>query len=202
VSTSGPRSKHSFWGPGAVEWPSLRIASASPRNDLTTNNKSRRATKHRDASNKHSQTVLVFDRLGEPTQAARHCVGSHHNDSRSYRHGYAILSRTNESGQSRSPAKREAEKAEWHRRIELRYEIRKLALDAVKAGIRARGDKLSLYSHAQLMTQANAMIGPWLVEQAKRQIAERNSQDMSKEERPAIQKLLLNETHAQNGATT
>jgi hypothetical protein len=98
--------------------------------------------------------------------------------------------------------KREAEKAEWHRRIELRYEIRKLALDAVKAGIRATGDKLSLYSHAQLMTQANAMIGPWLVEQAKQQIAERNSQDMSKEERPAIQKLLLNETHAQNGATT
>ena len=34
-------------------------------------------------------------------------------------------------------AKREAEKAEWHRRAELRYEIRKLAMDAVKAGIRA-----------------------------------------------------------------
>jgi hypothetical protein len=34
--------------------------------------------------------------------------------------------------------KREAEKAEWHRRIELRYEIRKLAFDAVKAGIRGR----------------------------------------------------------------
>jgi len=31
----------------------------------------------------------------------------------------------------------------------------------------ARGDKLSLYSHAQL-AQANAMIGPWLVAQAKR----------------------------------
>ena len=70
-------------------------------------------------------------------------------------------------------AKREAEQAEWHRRAELRYEIRKLALDAVKAGIRARGDKLSLYSHAQLVAQANAMIGPWLVAQAKRQIAER-----------------------------
>jgi hypothetical protein len=49
----------------------------------------------------------------------------------------------------------------------------KLALDAVKAGIRARGDKLSLYSHAHLVAQANAMIGPWLVAQAKRQIAER-----------------------------
>jgi hypothetical protein len=70
-------------------------------------------------------------------------------------------------------AKRQAEKAEWQRRIELRYEIRKLAMDAVKAGIRARGDKLSLYSHAQLVALANAMIGPWLVAQAKRQIAER-----------------------------
>ena len=70
-------------------------------------------------------------------------------------------------------AKREAEKVEWHRRLEFRCEIRKLALDAVKAGIRARGDKLSLYSHAHLVAQANAMIGPWLVAQAKRQIAER-----------------------------
>ena len=36
-------------------------------------------------------------------------------------------------------AKREAEQAEWHRRAELRYEVRRLAMDAVKAGIRARG---------------------------------------------------------------
>jgi hypothetical protein len=97
-------------------------------------------------------------------------------------------------------AKRDAEKAEWHRRAELRYEIRKLALDAVKAGIRARGDKVQLYSHGLLMAQANAMIGPWLVAQAKRQIAERNSQVMSKGEKPAVQGLPLNETHAQNGA--
>ena len=33
----------------------------------------------------------------------------------------------------------------------MRYEIRKLALDAVKAGIKARGDKFSLYSHALLV---------------------------------------------------
>ena len=39
-------------------------------------------------------------------------------------------------------AKREAEQAEWHRRAELRCEVRQLAIDAVKAGIRARGDKL------------------------------------------------------------
>ena len=75
-------------------------------------------------------------------------------------------------------AKREAEKAEWHRRAELRYEIRKLAMDAVKPRIRARGDKLSLYSHAQLIAQANAMIGPWLVAQAKRQIAERTGHSL------------------------
>ena len=98
-------------------------------------------------------------------------------------------------------AKREAEKAEWHRRIELRYEIRKLAMDAVKAGIRARGDKVQLYSHAQLMAQANAMIGPWLVAQAKAQIAERNSQHLSNPEVPTNRGLLLNETHAQNGVS-
>ena len=97
-------------------------------------------------------------------------------------------------------AKRETEKAEWHRRAELRYEIRKLALEAVKAGIRARGDKLSLYSHAQLVTQANAMIGPWLVAQAKRQIAERNSQDSHKARSPEPQALSLCETHERNGA--
>ena len=89
-------------------------------------------------------------------------------------------------------AKRKAEQAEWQRRIELRCEVRRLALNAVKAGIRARGDKLQLYSHGQLVAQANAMIGPWLVEQAKRQIAERNSQVMSKGEKPA--------TQGQNGA--
>ena len=89
-------------------------------------------------------------------------------------------------------AKRDAEKAEWHRRAELRYEIRKLAMDAVKAGIRARGDKVQLYTHAQLVAQANAMIGPWLIVQAKRLVAERNSRVMSKEEKPATQGLLLN----------
>jgi biotin synthase-related radical SAM superfamily protein len=73
-------------------------------------------------------------------------------------------------------------------------------MDAVKAGIRARGDKVQLYTHAQLVTQSNAMIDPWLVAQAKRQIAERNSQVMSKGEKLAVQGLLLNETHAQNGA--
>jgi hypothetical protein len=96
--------------------------------------------------------------------------------------------------------KREAEQAEWHRRIELSIEVRRMALAATKAAIRARGDKLSLYSHAQLVTMANTMIGPWLVAKAKAQIAERNAQHMIKQEKPAVQGLLLNETHAQNGA--
>jgi hypothetical protein len=146
--------------------------------------------------------VLVFVRISEPAQVpAKDCAGSNHNDNR----GEIVMATQSyrermKAQRAEARAKRQAEQAEWHRRAELRYEIRKLALNAVKAEIRARGDKLSLYSHAQLMAQANAMIGPWLVAQAKRQIAERNSQDMSKGERPAVRGLLLNETHAQNGA--
>ena len=97
-------------------------------------------------------------------------------------------------------AKRKAEQAARQRQIELRCEVHRLALDAVKAVIRARGDKLSLYSHAQLVTQANAMIGPWLVEQAKRQIAERNSQLSHKRRTTEPQGLSLRETHERNGA--
>ena len=36
-------------------------------------------------------------------------------------------------------AKREAEKAEWHRRAELRYEIRKLAIDGAVVGGAGQG---------------------------------------------------------------
>ena len=75
---------------------------------------------------------------------------------------------------------------------------RKLAMDAVKAGIRARGDKVQLYTHAWLVTQSNAMIGPWLVAQAKRQIAERYSQVMSKGEK--LRSRARNRSCAQNGA--
>jgi hypothetical protein len=66
--------------------------------------------------------------------------------------------------------------------------------------VAAGGDKLQLYSHAQLTVMANELIGPWLIEQVKARIAERNSQDMSKGERPAVRGLLLNETHAHKGA--
>jgi hypothetical protein len=45
-------------------------------------------------------------------------------------------------------AEREADQAEWHRRAEVRCEIRKLALGAVKAGTRAR--EISYRSTAKL----------------------------------------------------
>ena len=70
-------------------------------------------------------------------------------------------------------AQREAEKAEWQRRIELSVEVRRMAMAATKAAIRAREDKLQLYTAAQLKVMADAMIGPWLVAQAKARIAER-----------------------------
>jgi hypothetical protein len=97
-------------------------------------------------------------------------------------------------------AKRETEQAEWRRRIELRCEVRRLALDAVKAGIRARGDKVQVYSRASLQAMANELSGPWLIEQVKAQIAARNLEHLSNSEVPANRRVLLNETHAQNGA--
>jgi hypothetical protein len=51
-------------------------------------------------------------------------------------------------------AKREAEQTEWRRRIELRCELRRLALNATKAAIRARGDKVQRYTAAQLKVMA------------------------------------------------
>ena len=47
-------------------------------------------------------------------------------------------------------AQRKLEREAWHRRIELHVEVRRIAMAAVKATIRDRGDKLSLYSLAQL----------------------------------------------------
>jgi hypothetical protein len=76
-------------------------------------------------------------------------------------------------------ARRKAEKAEWRRRVELRCEVRRLALDAVKAGIKARGDKLRLYTRAQLSAMANELISPFLIEQVRAQIAERTGHSLS-----------------------
>ena len=97
-------------------------------------------------------------------------------------------------------AQREAEREAWHRRIELSVEVRRMAMAATKAAIRARGDKLCLYSHAQLVAQANAMIGPWLVAEARARIAERNSQDLHKPRSAEPQALSLCESHERNGA--
>ena len=97
-------------------------------------------------------------------------------------------------------AKREAEKAAWHRRLELMVECRSMAMNLTKAEIRDRGQKLSSYTLAQLRQRAEEMIGPWLVAKARAKIAERNSRIMSNSKRPAAQGLPMLKTHAQNGA--
>ena len=70
-------------------------------------------------------------------------------------------------------AKREAEKAEWLRRAMIVAEVRRRSLEAVKASIRDRGDKVSHYSMAQLRAQADALIGAWLVAQARARVEAR-----------------------------
>jgi hypothetical protein len=57
-------------------------------------------------------------------------------------------------------AKREAEKAAWLRHVTLVAEVRRLSLEAVKASIRDRGDRITLHTYAQLRAQADAMVGP------------------------------------------
>jgi hypothetical protein len=71
-------------------------------------------------------------------------------------------------------AKREAEKAEWLRRAEIIAEARRMAMEAVKAGIRARGDRVQLYRYGELTAKANAMIGPFPIAKARERIAARN----------------------------
>ena len=97
-------------------------------------------------------------------------------------------------------AKRKAEKEAWRRGIELRAVVRRLSLDAAKATIRDRGDRVTDCSPAQLRVMADAFIGPWLVVQAKARIAERKSKHSSNAQSPALQGLRVNETYAQNGA--
>ena len=72
-------------------------------------------------------------------------------------------------------AQRKAEQAARQRQIELRCEVHRLALQMVKAGIQAKGQrKLSTYSRAELTMMANALIAPWFIEQVRAQIAERS----------------------------
>jgi hypothetical protein len=98
-------------------------------------------------------------------------------------------------------AKREAEKAAWHRKLELIVECRSMALALTKAEIRDRGAKISNYTLAQMRQRAEEMIGPWLVAHARARIAERNSRHMSNSKVRMDRALPVNETHAQNGAS-
>jgi hypothetical protein len=50
-----------------------------------------------------------------------------------------------------------------------------MALDAVKETIRARGERITDYRYVDLRTQADEMMGPWLILKAKERIAERKS---------------------------
>ena len=71
----------------------------------------------------------------------------------------------------------------------------------MKAGIQAKGQrKLSTYSRAELTMMANAMIGALVHRAGEGSGSLNETQDMSNGERPAVHGLLLNETHAQNGA--
>jgi hypothetical protein len=107
------------------------------------------------------------------------------------------------AARAEASAQRKAEQAARQRQIELRCEVHRLALAAVKAGIQAKGQrKLSTYSRAELTMMANALIAPWFIEQVRTKIAERerNSKDLHKARSPEPQALSLCETHERNGA--
>jgi hypothetical protein len=104
------------------------------------------------------------------------------------------------AARAQARAQREAERSAQLREIELRVEVRRLAREAVLTCIRANGDKISLYTPAQISAWANTMICKWLIAKAKENIAERNLRHLSKSQTLARRGLPLNETHAQNGA--
>jgi hypothetical protein len=73
-------------------------------------------------------------------------------------------------------AKRFAAEAAWRRLVQVQAEARRPALEATKLAIRDRGDKVHRYTHGELVRQAEEMIGPWLVVQAKANIAQRTAE--------------------------
>ena len=75
--------------------------------------------------------------------------------------------------QAEASAQRKAQQYAELRQRELVYEVRKLAMDAVVAGIKGRGDRVQVYSRAQLTALANASISAFLIEQARARIASR-----------------------------
>ena len=98
-----------------------------------------------------------------------------------------------------------------------RVVVQQAAVKAVKRQLQAQGRKVAHFAHREIVAMAKDYIAqhPELViearETALRWCAEgvfgkqaarsvQHLRDMSKEERPATQVLLLNETHAQNGA--
>ena len=104
------------------------------------------------------------------------------------------------AARAEASAQRKAQQYAELRQRELVYEVRKLAMDAVVAGIKGRGDRVQVYSRAQLTAMANASISAFLIEQARARIAERNSEHSFRAEVTLPQAVLLNETRAQNGA--
>jgi hypothetical protein len=64
------------------------------------------------------------------------------------------------AARAQASAQRKAEKAEYRRRLELSCEVSRLALEAVKAGIRASGDRVQVYSQAQLSAMATLRSRP------------------------------------------
>jgi hypothetical protein len=74
------------------------------------------------------------------------------------RHGYQSYRERMKAARAEASAQRKAEQAARQRQIELRCEVHRLALAAVKAGIQAKGQrKLSTYSRAELTMMANAL---------------------------------------------
>jgi hypothetical protein len=69
-------------------------------------------------------------------------------------------------------AQRRAQQSDRQRQLELEVEVRRLALIAVKASLKAKGERLPLYSRGQLVTMANAAIAPFLIAQAQLKLAQ------------------------------
>jgi hypothetical protein len=112
------------------------------------------------------------------------------------------------AARAEASAQRKAEQAEYRRQLELVCEVRRLALEAVKAGIRARGDKPQLYSRGSLQAMADESISPFIkaqaslkrMQMARTRSTEQNSKHSFKSQVTLPQAVRLNECLAQNGA--
>jgi hypothetical protein len=113
-----------------------------------------------------------------------------------------------------SRAQRQAQQQADRARRAVRIEALRRAREEVKAQIRREGRikvcsvpsheitamaEAYVLAHRELIAEARARVDQWRVEGFFGKAAQ-ISEDMSKEERPVTQELLVNETHAQNGA--